>query len=421
MVAAALEYANSVDPNDALDELTRERLKWRRIARPNQLPPPGDWRTWLVMAGRGFGKTRTGAEWVLENVRAGRARRVALVAATNADVRDIMVEGESGLLAVCERAGWAALYEPSKRKLTFLNGAIAKTYSAEEPKRLRGPQQDLAWSDELAAWDRMQETWDNLQFGLRLGVDPRQIATTTPRPVKLVRELVKDANTVVTRGSTYENRDNLAPAFLSQVVTRYEGTRQGRQELGGELLDDYEGALWTREWFDAGRVASTPAEMERIVVAVDPAVTSTKRSDETGICVAGRGYDGHDYVIESLGLRVSPNTWATEVVRLYDKYRADVIVAEVNNGGEMVTNTIRTVWDDAPVTIVHATRGKALRADPVASRYEQGRVHHVGAHDELEDQMVALGVEEGNDDRVDAAVYALTELDNGGGMPLLVW
>ena len=257
---------------------------WRYRARPEQLPPAGSWRVWLLMAGRGFGKTRCGAEWVRAEVKAGR-RRIALVGPTAADARNVMVEGESGILAISpdpERP----LYEPSKRRLTWPNGAVATTYSADEPERLRGPQHDAAWCDELGAW-RYPEAWDMLMFGMRLGADPRTVVTTTPRPAKLIRDLVRDPICVVTRGASYENRGNLAPAFFDQIIRKYEGTRLGRQELEAELLEDTPGALWSHASIEASRLRSAP-EMTRVVVAIDPAVTSGDEADETGIVVAGK-------------------------------------------------------------------------------------------------------------------------------------
>ena len=389
------------------------------MRRENQTPPPGDWRTWLIMAGRGFGKTRTGAEWVREEVMSGRARRVALVAPTAADVRDVMVEGESGLLAVCDRYNWRPKYEPSKRRITFPNGARAIAYSAEDPDSLRGHQHDLAWSDEVAAW-RDPESWNQLQFGLRLGKNPRQIATTTPKPVKVVKDLLKQESegiVAVTRGSTYDNRDNLAPSFLAQIIRRYEGTRLGRQELEGELLDDVLGALWTYGLIERDRVSEGPNELDwqRIVVGVDPAATNTEESSETGIIVAGIDIYGAGYVLEDCSLRGTPLEWARAAVDAYDRWGADRVVAEVNNGGLMVEQTLRTVRENLPVTQVRASRGKMTRAEPVAALYEQGKVHHVGGFPQLEDQMTSYDGTGDSPDRMDALVWALTDLMIGYG------
>jgi len=353
-------------------------------ARDEQKPPPGDWRVWLLLAGRGFGKTRTGAELVRQRIAAHRARHVALVAPTAADARDVMVEGESGLLAIAPP--WnRPEYEPSKRRLTWPNGAIATTYSADEPERLRGPQHDFAWCDELAAW-RYPEAWDMLMFGLRLGDDPRAVVTTTPRPTKLIKALLADPKVIVTRGTTYENKRNLPPAFLEQIVRRYEGTRLGRQELQAEILEDVPGALWGHGMIDAARVASVP-ELTRIVVAIDPAAGSGEHSDETGIVVAGKDAAGHGYVLADISGRYAPTEWARAAIKAYRAHDADRVVAEVNNGGEMVEATIRVVDPNVAFTAVRAARGKVARAEPVAALYEQGRVHHLGAFAQLEDQM----------------------------------
>lgn len=385
------------------------RYDWKLRARPDQLAPEGDWTWWWVISGRGWGKTRTGAEFV--RARIDSYGRWALVAPTAADARDVMVEGESGLLNIGspdERPN----YEPSKRRLTWPNGAQATLYSAEEPDRLRGPQHEAAWADEVATW-KFPETWDMLQFGLRLGSRPVGIATTTPRPVRTVRDALADPSTVVTRGTTYDNADNLAEPFLRQIVTRYEGTRLGRQELHGELLEDYPGAFWTRASIEDHRVREAP-ELGRIVVAVDPATTSGEDSDETAVCVAARGTDGEFYVLGEAGYRLSPHGWATQVFDHYDRFSADRIIAERNNGGEMVEATLRQVRRNAPVKTIHASRGKTVRAEPIAALYEQGRVHHVGTHPDLEDQMCRFPVASDLDDRVDALVYALTELATVG-------
>lgn len=386
-----------------------ERRPWLGWRRPEQRTPKGDWRTWLILAGRGWGKTRTGAEWVIDRVEDG-AQRIALIAATAADARDVMVEGESGILAVAP-ADLEANYEPSKRRITFASGAIATTFSADEPDRLRGPQHDFAWADELAAW-RYPEAWDQLQFGLRLGTDPRCIVTTTPRPTKEIRELVKSETTVVTRGSTFDNADNLAPAFLERILAKYEGTRLGRQELYAEILDDVPGALWTRAMLEAA-VTGFPdlPEYQRMVVAIDPAITSGEDSDETGIVVAGRD-GGTGYVLADLTCRLSPDGWARRAVEAYHRHKADRIVAEANQGGDMVKTVLRTVDPTVPVKLVHATRGKRVRAEPVAALYEQGRVFHQAVFAELEDQLVTWTPDSPTSpDRLDALVWALTDLD----------
>ena len=402
---------------------------WRYRARPEQLPPEGSWRVWLLMAGRGFGKTRCGAEWVRAEVKAGR-RRIALVAPTAADARDVMVEGESGILAISpdhERP----LYEPSKRRLTWRNGAVATTFSADEPERLRGPQHDAAWCDELGAW-RYPEAWDMLMFGMRLGADPRTVVTTTPRPAKLIRDLVRDPTCVVTRGSSYENRANLAGAFLQQIIKKYEGTRLGRQELNAELLDDVPGALWSRALIEAARppMGFVMPDLVRVVVAIDPAASSGEDADETGIIVAGKDKDSRGYVLADLSGHHTPIEWARIAVAAYKSHGADRIVAEVNNGGEMVEATLRVVDDNVAYTAVHATRGKVVRAEPVAALYEQGRIRHMGAFTALEDQMCEFTPDldrskpkrdstdpsslgkggRTSPDRADALVWAFTEL-----------
>lgn len=371
----------------------------------------GDWRTWLILAGRGWGKTRTGAEWVVDRVEDG-AGRIALVGPTAADARDVMVEGESGILAVAP-PDLQATYEPSKRRITFANGATCTTYSADEPDRLRGPQHEYAWADELAAW-RYPAAWDMLMFGLRLGDDPRAIVTTTPRPTKEVRELLAAATTVTTRGSTFENEANLASAFIERIVQRYEGTRLGRQELYAEVLDDVPGALWTREMLEQAVLrwpVGGPAQLDRVVVAVDPAVTSGEDSDYTGIVVAGRDVE-QGYVIADYTLRDTPDAWARAAVQAYKRHQADRIVAEANQGGDMVRTVLRTVDPSVPVKLVHATRGKRVRAEPVAALYEQGRVLHRAVFPELEDQLVTWTPDSpSSPDRLDALVWALTDLD----------
>jgi predicted phage terminase large subunit-like protein len=396
---------------------------WRLAARPEQLAPAGEWRTWLVLAGRGFGKTRTGAEWCHEAIAAG-CGRIALVGPTAADARDVMVEGESGILATSP--SWARpLYEPSKRRLTWASGAQATCFSAEEPERLRGPQHDAAWCDEVGTWVYGDDTWSMLQMGLRLGRNPRCVVTTTPRPTKLIRDLLsrEGKGIVVTRGRTRDNAANLAPGFLDEVTRRYGGTRLGRQELDGELLDDVPGALWQRSWIDRGRIDHAP-DLDRIVVAIDPAVTNTEGSDESGIVVAGvsgSSRDGQFYVLDDLTARMGPLDWAQRAISAFRRHSADRIIAEVNNGGELVEATIRMVDPKVPYKAVRASRGKAMRAEPISALYEQGRVHHVGSYPALEDQMCCFTSDFDratagySPDRVDALVWALTELSEGGG------
>jgi predicted phage terminase large subunit-like protein len=363
---------------------------WRTKARPSQLPPPGSWNGWLVMAGRGFGKTRTGAEWVKEHVEASTAGRVALIAPTASDARDVMVEGPAGLLATA--SSWCRpQYEPSKRRLTWPNGSVASTFSSEEADRLRGPQFDLAWADEVGAWANPADTWDMLMFGLRLGAHPKWLATTTPKPIKLLKELLarEGIDVVVTRGSTFENAANLAAPFLRAIENRYSGTRLGRQELEGLLLEDTPGALWKLSDIEADRVQIAPT-LRRVIVAVDPAVSNNENSDETGIIVAGRADNGHAYVIADYSGKFSPEGWAREAVNAYHRHHCDRLVAEVNQGGALVEATVRMVDANVSYRAVHASRGKAVRAEPVSALYEQHRVHHVGQLSILEDQMCAF-------------------------------
>lgn len=392
---------------------------WRFWGRPSQFAPDGDWQNWLFIAGRGAGKTRSGAEWIREQVKAG-CKRVGLIAPTAADTRDVMVEGESGLLSVSwehdrdNKGGLIGkpLYEPSKRQLTWENGAVGKLYSAEEPERLRGPQHEILWCDELAAWNRLRDTWDMAMFGLRLGDKPRVLVTTTPKPLAMLRELMKDPRSVITRGSTFDNEANLAPSFIEAIKAKYEGTRLGRQELFAELLDEAEGALWNRHMIEAAQWRGDLPEFQRIVVAVDPAITAKAESDETGIVVCALGRDGFGYVLRDASGRYQPGEWAKRVIGLYHEFKADRIIAEGNQGGEMVRHTIMTEWSGAPVKIVHASRGKAARAEPVAALYEQGKVRHKGNLSALEDQLVTWeplsGIE--SPDRLDAMVWGLTEL-----------
>ena len=402
---SASELLADVSPAVA-ERLLRDWTVWGRA---DQQPPPGAWRTWLILAGRGWGKSRTGAEWVRSVATSGRARRIALVARTAADVRDVLVEGESGLLAI-HRADERPMWEPSRRRLTWPNGAIATTYSAEEPDQLRGPQHDAAWCDELAAW-RYPDAWDQLQMGLRLGSDPRVVVTTTPRPTPLVRALALAATTHVTRGRTRDNERNLAPGVVATLTARYGSTRLGRQELDGEILDDAPGALWKLAQFDAARVDAAP-DLRRVVVAIDPAVTAHEGSDETGIVVAGIGLDGRCYILEDLSGTYPAEQWARRAVEAFRRWRADRIVCEVNNGGDLVEGTLRAVDRSVPVKQVRATRGKALRAEPVAALYEQGRVSHVGSLSRLEDQCASWDPagDHRSPDRLDALVWAITEL-----------
>jgi predicted phage terminase large subunit-like protein len=392
---------------------------WEFLARPNQLAPE-DWDVyWLILAGRGFGKTRVGAETTLDHVmELKKEARIALVAPTSADARDVMIEGESGIMACAHRRRIECTYEPSKRRISFENGAVITAYSAEKPDRLRGPQHTFAWCDELSSWEYDQDTWDMLCFGLRLGPKPQVIITTTPKPRKLMSALIQDPRTTITRGSTYDNKDNLAESFLTAVEARYEGTRLGRQELYGELLEDNPDALWQPSMIDGQRIkAEASIDYSRIVVGIDPAVTSGEAADETGIIVAAADEAGHYYILDDLSGRYTPDEWARVAVKLYDEWKADRIVAEVNQGGDMVEHTLRTVRKGVPFKGVRATRGKRVRAEPISALYEQAKVSHVGIFTKLEDQMCSFSPDsyDGSPDRLDALVWALTELSGSTG------
>jgi len=381
---------------------------WSFWARPEQLTPEGDWRIWLILAGRGYGKTRCGAEWVHEQIENGKMR-IALVGETKADVRDVMVEGESGILATAQRKN-RPLYEPSKRRLTWPNGAIAVCYSGDEPDQLRGPQHDGAWLDELSKYRYAEDTWSNLDLGLRLGENPQVVITTTPRPIKILKDLVNDPATHLTKGSTYDNLHNLADSFAQRIIARYEGTRLGRQELHAEILDDIVGALWQRAFIEDHRLKNAPDYFERIVVGVDPAITAGEEADETGIIVCGKLGD-RGYIIDDVSGKFSPQEWAIKAIQTYYKFNADRIVAEVNQGGDMVEHTIRTVDKNVAFKAVRASKGKILRAEPIAALYEQGRVHHCGNFAQLEDQLCTYTHEtRESPDRLDALVWGLTDL-----------
>jgi phage terminase large subunit-like protein len=421
-ISEAEEYLAGLSPSQLkdLDRVIVEQgilWDWDGFARPNQLPPEGQWLTWLVLAGRGFGKTRCGAEWVRAEVTAKRAKRFALIAETQKDLEEVMCFGESGI---------ASVFPPhQKPKITkkpirveFHTGAVAYGYNATEPDQLRGPQFDRAWCDELAKWRYARETWDQLQFGLRLGDSPRQIITTTPRPIPILKEILAAATTVVSRGVTLDNRVNLAPSFIKSITDKYAGTRLGRQELSAEILDDVPDALWTRSALDRDR--RKPKEippLKRIVIAIDPAAKKNETPEEgaaTGIIVAGVGEDNRGYILDDATCRESPNGWARMAVACYDRYSGDCIVGEINNGGDMVAATVRAVRPTVPFREVHASKGKWTRAEPIAALYEQGRISHVGTFASLEDEMVNFGpngmVGDASPDRVDALVWALTEL-----------
>jgi phage terminase large subunit-like protein len=418
----------------SIEDKANLNYHWPFWARPSQLEPGTegsasdrtDWDTWLILSGRGFGKSRTGSEtirkWVCGDtpLSGNQCQHIALIAETASDARDVMVEGPAGLLA-CHPKDFRPIYEPSKRRVTWKNGATATLFNATEPDQLRGPNHDGAWWDELAKYQYAQETWDQGQFGLRLGKHPRQIVTTTPRPIPLIKKLISDPRTVVTRGSTFDNKANLAEPFLRQIQERYGGTRLGRQELEGEVLDDIPGSLFSREDIEVTRILPKDLpDLERIVVAIDPAVSSEEDSDETGIIVCGiaRDNDGYiqGYILEDGTTKGTPDEWARKAVHLYRKYSADRIIAERNNGGEMVESVIRSVDRSLPIKTVFASRGKHVRAEPISALYEQHRIHHVGRLDKLEDQMVTFSIDNlkssafGSPDRVDALVWGLTDL-----------
>ena len=385
------------------------RAKWLAVARPTQLPPQGDWRVWLLLAGRGFGKTRVGSEDAAWYGSTTPGAQIAMVAPTFNDVRGTVFEGVSGLIA-CTPRELIDDYNRSRQELRLVNGALYRGFSADTPDRLRGPQFHRAYCDELAAW-QYPDAWDQLMFGLRLGADPRVIVTTTPRPTSLIRALVKDRRTHVTRGSTFDNSANLAPGAIQALREKYEGTRLGRQELFAEILDDVPGALWTR---DVIKVRDAP-EFARVVVAVDPSGASgSGDGDSIGIVVVGRAMDGTFHVIEDATCDLGPAGWGRRAVERFRAHKADRIIAERNFGGAMVESVIRTADRNAPVKLVTASRGKAVRAEPVAALYEQGRVTHSRGLDALEDQMMQMTptgyVGEGSPDRVDALVWALSEL-----------
>lgn len=396
------------------------RFDWRGWrARAEQIIPGtegaaidrSDWRYWFVQAGRGWGKTRTGAETTREWVK--EFPYVNLIGATADDARDIMIEGESGIMACCPN-GERPQYKQNLSRLDWPNGAKSLIFTAVEPERLRGKQHMKLWADELGAW-RYAEAWDQAMFGLRLGENPQAVVTTTPKPVAAVKTLLADPHTVVTRGRSYDNRLNLAPAFFDAIVRKYEGTRMGRQELEAELLDDVPGALWTRDLIEKTRGKKEdvrPDGIVRIVVAVDPAVTSNAESDETGIIVAALTRNWHVLILDDLSCKESPLGWARVAINAYRFRRADRIVAEVNNGGDLVIGNIRAIDPSASVRAVRASRGKYIRAEPVAALYEQHRVHHIGTFPELEDQLCGWTAQSGekSPDRLDALVWAVTEL-----------
>lgn len=383
------------------------RYRWDLHARNKQVLPDEDFFIWLILAGRGFGKTRTGAETV--RIWAKHNAYVNLIGATADDARDIMIEGESGILAICPRAERPD-YVASKRRLEWPNGSISLIFTADEPERLRGKQHFKIWADEVGSW-RYPESWEQAMLGLRLGDKPQGIVTTTPKPTNLIMMLSKDPRNVITTGTTYENRINLAAGFFEYVIKKYEGTRLGRQELNAELLTDSPGALWKREHIDAHRVIKAPESITRVIVGVDPSATST--GDEAGIVTCGIVGD-HYYTLSDDSVQGSPQTWASAAVTAYYRHRADCIVAEKNQGGEMVLSVIHQVDPNANVKLVWASRGKATRAEPIAAIAEQGRDHHVGVFPQLEDELCMWVPGDDSPNRLDAKVWAMTELTEVG-------
>ena len=421
---ARLDGSELTEALSALSDEDCEALlyDWEFWAREKQKPPPGDWFCWLVTAGRGFGKTRLGAEWVRASVEgasplvapAGAPERIALVSQTIADGRDVMVEGESGLQLV-SRPDHRPKFEISRRRMVWPNGIVAHLYSSEEPDQLRGPQHAIAWCDELAKWGAPEASWSNLLLGLRLGSRPRVVVTTTPRPIALLKALVSDPTTVVTAGSTFENAAHLPPTFVDQVSRLYGGTRLGRQELDGLILEDVPGALWTDEMIDTARVGKAPP-LRRVIVAIDPPVSHGEAANLCGIIVAGVALDDHFYVLADRscqGLR--PHQWMHRALAAYQEFEADRLVAEVNQGGDLIEALLRQEAPDVAYRAVRASRGKITRAEPVAALYERGFVHHVGCFKALEDQLRSYtgDAADGSPDRLDALVWAISDLARG--------
>ena len=400
------------------DDRIKIQYLWQAWARREQLTPAGQWQVWMYLAGRGSGKTRTGAEWVREKVSSG-YKRIALIAATAADYRDTMVEGESGILAISP-PWFMPDWEPSKRKLTWPNGAKAYCYSAEKPDRLRGPQHDAAWGDELASWMRLQETWDNIMFGLRLGQQPQIMTTTTPRPLKLIKEIVADKSTVISSGSTYDNLANLAPSFVRYLLKKYEGTRLGRQEIHAHILDDNPKALFKRDNLDQHRIRPDEVPVfDEIIIPIDPAVTSDEGSDDTGIIPVGmkriNGFE-HIYALADYTCHETPTGWAKAALRAYSVFKANEVVGEANNGGDLVETVIRSISRNKKEGIlvngrnvkyrkVWASKGKAVRAEPLSAASEQGRFHIVGSLPKLEDELCDWEPGEPSPNRLDSVVW----------------
>ena len=409
------------------EEATLLMHDWSFVGRQEQQPPtPNTWATWLYLAGRGAGKTRTGAEWTRLKIKQG-FHRGGLIAPTASDVRDVMVEGESGLLATCHETDRTTnnlplgrpTYESTKRRVTWPNGAQVALYSADEPERLRGPQHEFIWEDELAAW-RRPETHDLAMFGLRLGPNPQTFISTTPKPRKILKDIINDPSTVITKGSTYSNRSNLAPKFFEQIIRKYEGTSLGKQELEGILLSEAEHALWTRDILDRSRVRTAPEDLSRVVIGLDPQGKKLRETNETGIIPCALGPERHAYVLEDLSGNYSPNEWARIAIDAYHRLKADSIVAEGNQGHDMVANTIHTIDRSVIVHTVYASRGKYARAEPVAAPFEKipAQAHIVGSLPQLEDQLCEWEPDSGlpSPDRLDAMVWGLTACIVGKGI-----
>jgi phage terminase large subunit-like protein len=433
-LAEELMQLEPAERDAAVEKLTpamRKLLKpfWRVWAHRGQLPPPDGWHTWLIMAGRGYGKTRAGAEWVRAIAEKDPTARIALVAASLGEARRVMVEGESGLLAIARPAA-RPVYEPSKRELRWPRGAIATLYSAGEPESLRGPQHSHAWCDEIAKWDvageRAQSAWNNLLLGLRLGDDPRAVCTTTPRPVPLMRRLLAQPEVVVSRGKTADNKDNLPSGFVRQITVEFGRSLLGRQELEGELIEEIEGALWSRELLESCREEGASVPDKRVVIGVDPPASA--EGDACGIIVCALGEDDVARVVADCSVRrPTPEKWARAVAAAAGAWKADRVVAEANQGGAMVRSVLQAADITLPVSLVHASRGKAARAEPVTMLYAGGKVRHAGQFPELEDELcglMAAGGYEGpgrSPDRADALVWAISELMLGEKRLPRVW
>lgn len=394
---------------------------WQDTARDAQVTPHGDWDLWLILAGRGWGKTRTGATDIAFYALTNPETICAVVTPTFGDIKRVAFGGVSGLMSIipkeCLMKGRGQGYNSSSAEIRLYNGSKIMGFSATEPDRLRGPQFHRAWCDELASW-QYADTFDQLMFGLRLGERPQCIVTTTPKPVPIIQNLIKRTNIVITKGNTFDNADNLAPSALRMLKEKYENTRLGRQELYAEVLDDIEGALWSPSMIEKTRVKEIP-EMQRVVVAIDPAVSNNEDSDETGIIVVGKGFDNRYYILEDLSDRMSADTWANVAINAYYKHKCDRIIAEVNNGGDLVERLIRTVDREVPYKKVHASRGKLVRAEPISALYEQEKVSHVGTFPKLEDQMCSYTLDsKSSPDRLDALVWGLTELSKSSGQAI---